>query len=223
MTCPLIIPDFGSLANPGFPVDIRRRVGDNFYIGRKEKRLEKNLTRRTEKIVAAAGLKNPASAGEEAMNSSAEKGAGPGRVALGSDHGGFPLKERISAFLTEKGYLVKDCGTDSTAACDYPDYAARVARAVASGDCDRGIMIDSIGVASAMAANKVKGIRAAACWDLRSASSSREHNNANVLTLGGKVLEDRLALEMVSTWLTTPFAGGRHWPRVNKIMALERS
>lgn len=144
------------------------------------------------------------------------------KIALGSDHGGFPLKEELIRFLRDDGFNVKDMGTFSPESVDYPDFAEKVARAVASGDCDRGIMVDSIGIASAMAANKVRGIRAAPCWDLNSARSSREHNNANVLTLGGKVLEERLAKEIVSLWLVTPFAGGRHWPRVNKIMAIER-
>lgn len=156
------------------------------------------------------------------MSESGEISAGCRRVAIGSDHGGFPLKGILIPFLESQGYLVRDCGTFSAEPCDYPDFAAAVARAVAAGDCDRGIMIDSIGVASAMAANKVRGIRAAACWDLRSAASSREHNNANVLTLGGKTVPEELARELVLTWLRTPFAGGRHWPRVNKIMALER-
>ena len=144
------------------------------------------------------------------------------RIALGADHGGFPLKEELILFLQDDGFIVKDMGTFSTDPVDYPDFAEKVARAVASGDCERGIMVDSIGIASAMAANKVRGIRAAPCWDLNSARSSREHNNANVLTLGGKVLADKLSKEIVSLWLSTPFAGGRHWPRVNKIMAIER-
>jgi len=145
------------------------------------------------------------------------------RVALGSDHGGFELKEAVMKYLKDSGYQVKDVGTFGPEAVDYPDFAEKVARAVASDDCERGIMIDSIGIASAMVANKVRGIRAAPCWDLNTARSSREHNNANVLTLGGKVLNEALAQEIVGLWLTTPFAGGRHWPRVNKIMAVERN
>jgi len=144
------------------------------------------------------------------------------KIALGSDHGGFPLKEYLAKFLEEKGYRVVDQGTTSTAAVDYPDFAAKVARAVAGGDCDRGIMIDTLGIASAMAANKVRGIRAAMCYDLTTARSSREHNDANVLTLGTKTVEPALAAEIALLWLTTDFAGGRHWPRVNKVMALER-
>jgi len=184
------------------------------------------MTERTDRIVEAVAENKQISPGANAdmgdKNNPEERVIGIKRVAIGSDHGGFPLKQVLISFLEGKGYIVKDCGTYSTQACDYPDYAGLVARSVAAGDCDRGIMIDSIGVASAMAANKVRGIRAAACWDLRSASSSREHNNANVLTLGGKVLEENLACQMVDTWLNTPFSGGRHWPRVNKIMALER-
>jgi ribose 5-phosphate isomerase B len=155
------------------------------------------------------------------VNVTAKKGSVK-RIAVGADHGGFPLKEALARFLEEGGYVVKDMGTSGPDPVDYPDFAVKVARAVASGDCDRGVMIDSIGIASAMAANKVRGIRAAPCWDLNSARSSREHNNANVLTLGGKVLEDSLAKEIVSVWLTTEFAGGRHWPRVNKVMEIER-
>ncbi len=144
------------------------------------------------------------------------------RIAIGADHGGFPLKEELKKSLKADGYTVKDVGTNSTDAVDYPDFAVQVARLVASGDCDRGIMIDSLGIASSMVANKVRGIRSAMCYDLTTAKSSREHNNANVLTLGGKIIDDKLAREIVSAWLSTDFAGGRHWPRVNKIMAVEK-
>ncbi|HOO76978.1 MAG TPA: ribose 5-phosphate isomerase B [bacterium] len=156
------------------------------------------------------------------MTNATENNGFAGRIAVGSDHGGLELKQALISFLEGKGYTVKDVGTYDDRACDYPDYAGAVARSVASGDCDRGIMIDSFGVASGMAANKIRGVRAAVCWNRDTAISSREHNNANVLTLGGKILDPSLAEEMVSAWLTTPFAGGRHWPRVNKIMALER-
>ncbi|MFH1039225.1 MAG: ribose 5-phosphate isomerase B [PVC group bacterium] len=181
---------------------------------------------RLEKIVdevmkeASPIVKGPAN--EVPMSTVTEKKGSVKRIAIGADHGGFPLKEELVRFLEAKGYTVKDMGTDSAAAVDYPDFAEQVARAVASGDCDRGIMIDSLGMASAMAANKVRGIRAAMCYDLTTARSSREHNDANVLTLGGKTLNPSLAAEIVSLWLTVEFAGGRHWPRVNKIMAIER-
>ena len=160
---------------------------------------------------------------EVPMTNVTEKKGTVKRIAIGADHGGFPLKEELIKFLQGKNYIVKDQGTFSTDAVDYPDFAEKVARAVASGDCDRGIMIDSLGMASAMAANKVRGIRAAMCYDLTTARSSREHNNANLLTLGGKIMDSTLAGEIVSLWLTTDFAGGRHWPRVNKIMAIERN
>ncbi len=175
-----------------------------------------------EEVMNQAGIIVKAPANEVPMSSVTEKKGTVKKIAIGADHGGFPLKESLIRFLQDQGYRISDLGTSSTAAVDYPDFAAQVARAVASGDCDRGIMIDSLGMASAMAANKVRGIRAAMCYDLTTARSSREHNDANVLTLGGKILEPSLAAEIVALWLTTDFAGGRHWPRVNKIMALER-
>jgi ribose 5-phosphate isomerase B len=134
------------------------------------------------------------------------------RVALGSDHGGFEAKEFLKQYLQTLGYMVEDVGTHSKDSVDYPDFALKVARKVASGDCERGIMVDGAGIGSCMVCNKVKGIRAALCYDQKTAVNSREHNNANVLTLAA----------IVKTWLATPFAGGRHWARVNKIMAVER-
>ena len=182
---------------------------------------------RIEKIIdEVMGRNNPVvkqPSNETPMSTVTRKSNPVKKIAIGADHGGFPLKEELKRFLEDDGFTVKDMGTDSADSVDYPVFAEKVARAVASGDCDRGIMIDSIGVASAMAANKIRGIRAAPCWDVTVARSSREHNNANVLTLGGKVLNETLAKEIVSAWLSTEFAGGRHWPRVNKIMALERS
>lgn len=144
-------------------------------------------------------------------------------VALGADHGGFELKEILKRYLAEWGYEVKDIGTDSGKAVDYPDFALAVARAVADGVAWRGIMVDSVGVGSAMAANKVKGIRAAPCSDRATARSSREHNDANVLTLGGKYLPTEEAREIVRVWLDAEFAGGRHQGRVDKITAIEKS
>jgi ribose 5-phosphate isomerase B len=144
------------------------------------------------------------------------------RVAVGSDHGGFEKKEKLKAFLKTLGYHVTDVGTDSSESVDYPDFAVKVARKVASGECDRGVMIDGAGIGSSMACNKIKGIRAALCYNVKTVVNSREHNNANVLTLGGPMHSDEEIFEMVKTWLETRFAGGRHWPRVNKIMALER-
>jgi ribose 5-phosphate isomerase B len=144
------------------------------------------------------------------------------RVAIGADHGGYEAKEKLKAYLTALGYRVIDVGTDSKDSVDYPDFAVKVARKVASGECDRGIMIDGAGIGSSMACNKIKGIRAALCYSLKTIVNSREHNNANVLTLGGPLHTDEELCEMVKVWLETRFAGGRHWPRVNKIMALER-
>ena len=119
-------------------------------------------------------------------------------------------------------YTVLDQGTDSIAAVDYPDFAEAVANAVARGDAWRGVVVDSAGIGSAIAANKVPGVRAALCYDKASARNSREHNNANVLTLGGKLLPAELALEVAATWLTTPYAGGRHEKRVAKIGEIEK-
>lgn len=144
-------------------------------------------------------------------------------VVIGADHGGYQLKEFLKQFLLEAGYEVRDVGTDSTAAVDYPDFASAVARAVASGAAWRGVAVDSAGIGSAMAANKVPGARAALCYDLTTARNSREHNDANVLTLGARLLAPETAREILALWLETPFAGGRHQRRVDKIVALERA
>ena len=144
------------------------------------------------------------------------------RVAIGSDHGGYEVKEKIKTFLKSLGYHITDVGTDSTDSVDYPDFAEKVASKVASGECERGIMIDGAGIGSSMACNKIKGIRAALCYDIKTVINSREHNNANVLTLGGPLHTVEELYEMTKVWLETRFAGGRHWRRVNKIMALER-
>ena len=144
-------------------------------------------------------------------------------VAIGSDHGGFEAKEIIRDYLSAIGYRVTDVGTFSKDSVDYPDFAIKVARKVASGECERGIMIDGAGIGSSMVCNKVKGIRAALCYNLKTIINSREHNNANVLTLGGPLHTPDELREMVKLWLETSFAGGRHWKRVNKIMAAERN
>ena len=144
------------------------------------------------------------------------------RVALGSDHGGFRAKEVLRPYLEGLGYRVNDVGTTSEESVHYPDFALAVADAVANGDCERGIMIDGAGIGSSMVCNKVRGIRAALCYDLATIRNSREHNNANVLTLGGPRHSIDELCEMVRVWLETRFEGGRHWPRVNRIMAVER-
>jgi len=144
-------------------------------------------------------------------------------VAIGSDHGGYELKEVLRrAIADELGWEVLDCGTHSTAAVDYPDYAAAVAREVASGRCTRGIVVDAAGIGSTMAANKIAGVRCALCHDDATARNAREHNDANVLALGARVVNRGLAIRLVRLFLTTPFGGGRHERRVQKIMALER-
>ena len=138
-------------------------------------------------------------------------------IAVGADHGGLPLKEKIAFELRQAGYKVHDCGTDSTEAVDYPDYAHEVARLVADGTCSSGIVFDGAGIGSAMVANKVPGIRAALCYDLSTARNSREHNHANVLTLGAGLIGSNLAWQIVQEWLATPWGGGRHALRVDKI------
>jgi len=143
-------------------------------------------------------------------------------VAIGADHGGFQLKETLKAFLSENGYSVVDCGTNSTDSVDYPDFARAVAEQVRGGSAWRGIMIDGAGIGSCMAANKVPGIRAAMCYDFATARNSREHNNANVLTLGAGLIGSSLAKQILSTFLETEFGGGRHARRVDKIMEIEK-
>jgi len=143
-------------------------------------------------------------------------------IAIGADHGGFQLKEILKPFLVELGFDVLDCGTTSKEAVDYPDFALAVAQAVAGGKASRGIMIDGAGIGSCMAANKVPGIRAAMCYDISTASNSREHNDANLLTLGAGMIGENLAKQIIKTWLTTDFGGGRHQKRVDKIVSIEK-
>ena len=144
------------------------------------------------------------------------------RIALGSDHAGFVLKEDVKVFLTEHGHEVEDHGTHSEEPVDYPPFCAAAARAVASGGADRAILFGGSGQGEQMAANKVPGIRAALCHDLFLARLSREHNDANVLTMGGRVVAAAYAKEIVTVWLATPFEGGRHQPRVDQLAAIER-
>ena len=139
------------------------------------------------------------------------------RIAIASDHAGYLYKEQIKQFLAEKGHEVKDFGTDSAQSCDYPDFIRPAAQAVADGEFERGIVLGGSGNGEAMAANKVAGIRCALCWDLRSARFSREHNDANVLSLGERMMSESEALEIVELWLNTKFEGGRHIRRIEKI------
>jgi len=144
------------------------------------------------------------------------------RVALGSDHGGYEAKETLKLALRNLGYHITDVGTTGRESVDYPDFAVQVARKVAGGECERGIMVDGAGIGSSMVCNKVRGIRAAFCFDMETIRNSRQHNNANVLTLGGARHSADELCAMVKLWLELRFAGGRHWPRINKIMAVER-
>lgn len=145
-----------------------------------------------------------------------------GGVAIGCDHGGFRLKTVLKEHLGKRGCRVVDCGTSSTESVDYPDFAHAVAKEVASGRCGAGVIVDGAGIGSAMVANKVPGVRAALCYDLSSARNSREHNHANVLTMGAGLIGDNLALQIVDEWLATEWGPGRHADRVAKITAVEQ-
>jgi ribose 5-phosphate isomerase B len=161
---------------------------------------------------------------EESKVASAEAGDPTGSrvVAMGADHGGFDLKEELRGYLTQWGYKVLDLGTSSREPVDYPDLAEAVANAVACGDAWRGIVIDTAGIGSSIAANKVPGARAALCYDRATARNSREHNDANILSLGARMIPGEVAREIVAVWLETAFAGARHQRRVDKIRAIEQ-
>lgn len=139
------------------------------------------------------------------------------KIAIGSDHGGFELKAKIAEYLKSKGIKIKDFGTFKNESCDYPVFAKEVALEVANGSFNKGILICGTGIGVSIVANKVKGIRAALCFDTFCAKMSREHNNANILCLGQRVLSQDLALEIVDIWLKTDFEGGRHQRRVDLI------
>lgn len=142
-------------------------------------------------------------------------------IAIGSDHGGFKLKEEIKKMLTEQNVEFRDFGTHSAQSIDYPEIACKVGQAVIDGECTRGIIICGTGIGVSIAANKMKGIRAALCHDVFSAQMSREHNDANILTMGERVIGPGLACMIALTWLKTEFAGGRHGRRVDMISQLE--
>jgi len=141
---------------------------------------------------------------------------------MASDHGGFPLKETVKAWLVEQGHEVCDYGCHNTDSCDYPEFGAAAAKAVADGTCQRGIVVCTTGIGISISANKVKGIRCALCSDSWSAEMTRRHNDANVLALGGGIVGPNLAKEIVKTFLTQEFEGGRHQRRVDKLMAIEQ-
>ena len=142
-------------------------------------------------------------------------------IALGSDHGGFALKQHIKTYLDSRGIAWKDFGCDSTESCDYPDFGAAAAKAVASGECEKGIVVCTTGIGISITANKVKGIRCALCADSLSAEMTRRHNNANMLAMGAGIVGPNLAERIVDTFLNTEFEGGRHQRRVDLISAME--
>lgn len=142
-------------------------------------------------------------------------------IALGSDHGGYLLKEELKKHLEQEGYEFIDFGTDSTASCDYPVYAEKVCRAIQSGECEKGILICGTGIGMSMCANKCKGIRAAVCGDHFSTEFTRRHNDANVLCMGARVIGPGVALQLADIFLTTEYEGGRHANRVSMMMELE--
>ena len=170
-------------------------------------------------VLARTGQRVPP---EQAAAPASHPAAGARKVAIGADHGGYPLKERIGFYLREQGYEVEDCGTNSPESVDYPDFAHAVARLVAAGTCSEGIIVDGAGIGSAMVANKVPGVRAALCYDVSSARNSREHNHANVLTLGAGLIGNALALQIVEAWLGTDWGPGRHARRVDMITGVEQ-
>ena len=145
------------------------------------------------------------------------------KIAIACDHGAFDLKQKVSAHLSAKGYEVVDFGTHSKDSCDYPDFAGPAARAVASGACEKGILLCTTGIGVSITANKVKGIRCALLSDLLSAELTRPHNDTNMMAVGAGVVGENLALAIVDKWLTTPFSGeARHQRRIDKMMALEQ-
>lgn len=157
-----------------------------------------------------------------ATNPTAQTGKAGATVAIGGDHGGFDMKAMLKTYLAELGFGVVDCGAYDKNPVDYPDIALAVAKMVSEGTAWRGIIIDGAGIGSCMAANKVPGVRAALCYDYATAVNSREHNDANVLTLGAGLIGNNLAKQIVKTWLSTDFGGGRHQPRIDKIIGIEK-
>lgn len=143
------------------------------------------------------------------------------KIALGCDHGGIVLKPAVISFLESKNIEVVDFGCNSTDSVDYPEYAQKVAEAVSQGKCDSGVLICGTGIGISIAANKVKGIRAAVVHDLFTAEMTKKHNNANILAFGGRVVDEKMAVAMVEKWLDTEFEGGRHTQRVDKITSIE--
>lgn len=144
------------------------------------------------------------------------------KIVIGSDHGGFKLKEKLKAFLAKKGYTVKDAGCFNQESCDYPEFAYAVAESIAQGKFTKGILICKSGIGNSIVANKVKGVRAALCYNLKAAKLSRQHNDANLLVLGALFVKEALAKRIASLWLKTEFEGGRHLRRLRQIKKIEK-
>ena len=193
------------------------QIGGVMGVERSE--LETEVRALVERVLVGV-LDEPVPAVDSAIQAHAQIDEGE-RIAIGADHGGFELKEALMAKLVDAGWAVDDRGTHSSEACDYPDFAHAVARRVATGKCTVGIMVDGAGIGSAMVANKIPGVRAAACYDLSTARNSREHNRANVLTLGAGLTGEALAWQIVQEWLATPWGGDRHARRVALIREIE--
>jgi ribose 5-phosphate isomerase B len=188
--------------------------------------LEKDFGKRIGEVVGSAFAEGGRTVRFESQHRPEERLAGANRprfkVAIGSDHRGYALRKSLREYLDDLGHAVVDCGIAEGETGDYPDIALRVSEKVARGTCDFGILIDMVGVGSAIAANKIAGIRAANCNDAESARSSRLHNDANVLSLGAGFVNRGLARRVVRIWLETPFEGGRHVKRLDKIAKLEK-
>ncbi|MCK5794644.1 MAG: ribose 5-phosphate isomerase B [Anaerolineales bacterium] len=183
---------------------------------------DSDLKKIVDEVVSGIMREMPSRLTPEPAGNPVPAAAGQKVVAIGADHGGFPMTENLKAYLEENGFKVIDCGTNSTDSVDYPDFAKAVAEQVASGSAWRGVMIDGAGIGSCMAANKVRGVRAAMCYDYATANNSREHNNANLLTLGAGLIGPNLAKQILTTFLETEFGGDRHTRRVDKIMEIEK-
>jgi len=139
------------------------------------------------------------------------------RIALASDHAGFGYKEKIKKYLEKKGHEVVDFGTDSEERCDYPDFIAPAAGAVANGECEKGIILGGSGNGEAMAANRIRKVRAAVCWNAESAKLAASHNDANIVSLGQRMVNEKTVYDIIEAWLSTPFEGGRHVARIKKL------
>ena len=187
--------------------------------------VERVIAQVTGQTRVSAPAEHPSIAAEAAVRTALESGEKLGDrklVAVGADHGGFELKEDLRGYIAELGFDVRDMGAYGKNPVDYPEFAHAVARLVSRGKAWRGIMIDGAGIGSCIVANKVRGVRAGMAYDISTATNSREHNDTNVLTLGAGLIGVSLARQIVKIWLTTEFGGGRHAPRVEKIMAVEK-